>query len=281
MQPIPYSEWDGKTYPAMVLDMPLEDYHNHASISNSGLNLVSRSPAHYAFATPWKQTRAVEMGSAFHTALLEPERYKSEYMTVSCNDRRLVAYKDAAKQYGGDKTLTENEGASVAVMIESIRSNEAANKVLSKQGWAEVSLFVIDPETNTVMRCRFDWLTSEGEGVDLKKTQDCREFAFSKSLYNYRYHCQAAMYSHIFELATGTPLASFKFLAVEEQPPCANVLYHVDPIAMQYGYAQYREALLMYSEAQKTGLWETYSGEGVVTLPEYVLFSLEQSEQES
>jgi len=267
MTPVHFTEWDGSV-PAIVLDMPLEDYHNHASISNSGLNLIARSPAHYAFRTQWASTRAQEIGSAFHTALLEPERYQKEYFTASCNDRRVVAYKDAAKQYGGDKTLTENEGASVAVMVESIRSNAAAHALLSSEGYAEVSFFAQDPETGVIMRCRFDWLTFDGRAMDLKKTQDCREFAFSKSLYNYRYHVQAAMYSHIYEIATGEPLQSFRLLAVEEQPPCANILYHIDPFAMSFGFNQYREALLAYAKAQESGLWETYTGEGVVTLPE-------------
>lgn len=280
MKPIHYSEWDG-TYPAIVLDMPLEAYHNHASISNTGLSLVARSPAHYAFRTQWASTRAQEIGSAFHTALLEPERYKAEYFTASCNDRRVVAYKDAAKEYGNDKTLTENEGASVAVMTESIRSNKAAHDLLSAEGYAEVSFFAQDPETGVVMRCRFDWLTKDGRAMDLKKTQDCREFAFSKSLHNYRYHCQAAMYSELYKLVTGSELQCFKILAVEEQPPCANILYDIDPLAMQHGYKLYREALLEYARASESGIWETYTGEGVVTLPEYVIYGLENNEQES
>lgn len=279
MQPIYYPEWDGKT-PAIVLDMPLWAYHNHSSISNSGLSLVSRSPAHYAFASPWQSTRAQEIGTAFHTALLEPERFESEYMIVSVNDRRVVEYKDAARIYTSERTLTANEGASVKVMLESIRANEAARLLFEKEGWPEVSFFVTDEETGCVMRCRFDWLTIDGIGVDLKKTQDCREFAFSKSLHNYRYHCQAAMYSDIYLQLTGKPLQSFKILAVEEQPPCANILYDIDPLALQYGHEQYREALREYAKASASGVWETYSGEGVVTLPEFVLASLEPSSQE-
>lgn len=278
MKPIEYKNWKGEI-PAIVLDMPIEDYHAHDSISNSGLSLVSRSPAHYAFAAPWKQTRAVEIGTAFHTALLEPERYESEYFTSSENDRRKVDYKDAAKVYGGDKTLTKTEGESIKVMYESIRANTEALALFEKDGWAEVSIFVQDPETGCVMRCRFDWLTVDGEGVDLKKTQDCREFAFSKSLYVYRYHCQAAMYSEIYKLATGEALKAFKILAVEENAPCANILYDIDPLALQYGHQQYREALTEYANASKSGIWETYTGTGVVTLPEWVLGMIENENE--
>ena len=275
MKPIEYTEWDG-SIPAIVLNMPNEDYHNHDSISNSGLSLVSRSPAHYAFRTPWAATRAMDIGTAFHTALLEPERFKAEYVTTEGNDRRKVEYKDAAKVYGGDKTLTANEGASVSVMSESIRSNDAAQELLSSPGYAEVSFFVKDPETGCVLRCRFDWLTHTGFAIDLKKTQDCREFAFSKSVLMYRYHCQAAMYSHVYELVMGKPLESFKFLAVEEQPPCANVLYDLDAFAMQIGHTGYRESLAEYAKANESGEWTTYTGTGVVTLPEWALLNAEE-----
>lgn len=277
MKPIQFNEWDG-TIPAIVLNMPNEAYHNHDSVSNSGLSLVSRSPGHFAFRASWASTRAMDIGTAFHTALLEPMRYIAEYVTTEGNDRRKVDYKEAAKVYGGDKTLTANEGTSVAVMSESIKANEAAQAELSKEGMAEVSFFAIDPETGIAMRCRFDWLSDDGVAVDLKKTQDCREHAFSKSLHLYRYHCQAAMYSHVYELVTGKPLTAFKFLAVEEQPPCANVLYDLDPLAQQYGHDAYRESLIEYSKASESGIWETYSGSGVVTLPEWVLAMAESDE---
>lgn len=278
MKITPYAKWDG-TVPALVADMPIINYHAHESISNSGLSLVARSPAHYFHAPRASSSRAQEIGTAFHTALLEPQRYRAEYLTVEgCDDRRISAYKEAAKAYGADKTLTVSEGNSVAVMSESIRANTAANDVLTRPGIAELSAFVVDPETGVLMRCRFDWLTDDGVAVDLKKTQDCREFAFAKSLHNYRYHAQAAMYSHIYELLFGKPLESFKILAVEEQPPCANVLYDICPLAMQYGHKLYREALQQYAEAKHTGNWSSYSGTGVVTLPEYVLSALDNDD---
>lgn len=279
MQVIEYADWDG-SIPAAVANMPNSAYHAHQSISNSGLSLVARSPAHYRHAAARKPTRAMEVGTAIHTALLEPHRFAEEYITASVDDRRKVEYKDAAKVYGGDNTLTASEGASVAFMVEAIRANEDAAALLDADGWAELSLFVTDPETGVDMRCRFDWVTVDAIALDLKKTQDCREFAFAKSLHNYRYHAQAAMYSHVYELLTGRQLQSFKLLAVEEQPPCANVLYDIDPLAMQYGHMLYREALQQYAEAKAQDHWPTYTGSGVVTLPEYVLMAMENEAEE-
>ncbi len=284
MKPIHYSQLTPELAHAgcFVLDMPNEAYHSYEGISNSGLNLVSRSPAHYAHAAARTATRAMDIGTAFHTALLEPERYAAEYMTVSgINDRRKSEYVQAAKQYGKDKTLTESEGASVAVMQEAIRANSAARAILDQKGYAELSAFIADPGTGVLMRCRFDWLTESGIALDLKKTQDSRESAFSRSIWQYRYHCQHAMYSHVYELITGQPLQAFKFLAVEEQPPCANVVYQLDDVAAKYGHQQYREALTAYAEAEQSGHWAAYGVESdLISLPEYALIMLESEGDE-
>lgn len=282
MQVINYSDLTpGKARSGcFVVGMPNADYHAYEGISNSGLNLVARSPAHYAYRSGFKQTRHMELGTAFHTALLEPERYAAEYMTVrGINDRRKSEYKEASKVYGNEATLTDSEGASVDVMVESVRSNADASAVLSEPGYAELSAFVEDPETGILMRCRFDWLTETGRALDVKKTQDCRQRAFSKSLYAYRYHCQQAMYSHVYELITGKELESYQFLAIEEHPPCANVLYTLDELAKQQGYRDYRDALLEYAEAEKTGHWRAYGvSSDIVSLPDWVMMDMMEEE---
>jgi hypothetical protein len=87
------------------------------------------------------------------------------------------------------------------------------------------------------------------------------------------------MYSHIYELLFGKPLKSFKLLAVEEEPPCANVLYDIDPLALQHGHTLYRQALESYAKSLETNSWESYSGTGVVTLPEFVLAALDNNDE--
>lgn len=259
-----------------VRNMPNEDYHQFAGISNSGLSLVARSPAHYAYRSAFQQTRAMDIGTAFHTALLEPERFSSEYMTVKgINDRRKAEYNAAAKVYGKHATLTDNEGASVDVMVESVRSNPDANAVLSEPGYAELSAFVEDPETGVLMRCRYDWITATHKVIDVKKTQDCRQRAFSRSVFAYRYYVQEAMYRHIFELIMGVQLEDYHFLAIEEQPPCANVLYTLDELAKQQGHKEYRESLLAYAEAEKTDHWPGYGlYSDICSLPDWVMMDM-------
>lgn len=280
MNIIEYSEGMTIKEPCFVANMPNEVYHAWPEgVSNSGLSLVARSPAHYAHRAAFKQTRHMEIGTAFHTALLEPDRYAKEYMIVEgINDRRKSEYKEAAKVYGPENTLTDNEGASVAVMLESVKSNPDAREVMEQDGYAELSAFARDPETGILLRSRFDWITTSGRCVDIKKTQDCREHSFQRSVHQYRYHCQDAMYSHVFELVAGHPIERYQFLAIEEQPPCANILWELDALAKRYGWMQYREALESYAAACKSGIWSGYQEtSGLLALPEYVLMDMDEA----
>lgn len=280
MEIIEYKEGMEIPDTGLVSGMPDHVYHSLPGISNSGLSLVARSPAHYAFRAHRDPTRAMAIGSAFHAALLEPERYAKEWMVVrGVNDRRKAEYKDAAKQYGGDKALTDSEGSSVEVMVEAIMANRDAREILESPGYSELAAFAVDPETGVFIRAKFDRITEDGRVIDLKKTQDCRERPFQQSVYKYRYHCQEAMYSHVYELAAGKPLEQFSFLAVEEQPPCANILWTLDSLAKDVGRREYREALNHYAQCDATGEWPTYAeSSGLLSLPEWVLMQYDDQD---
>lgn len=260
--------------------MPDSVYHSLPGISNSGLSMVARSPAHYAFRAQREPSRAMAIGSAFHAALLEPERFAVEWQIVrDVNDRRKAEYKDAAKVYGGEKTLTDREGNSVEVMASSVASNKEAREILNAKGYAELSAFAIDPETKAPIRARYDWITADGRVLDVKKTQDCRERAFQNSVYSYRYHCQEAMYSHVYELITGVQLESFSFLAIEEQPPCANIVWTLDALAKDIGRKEYRSALDAYALCAGNGEWPAYpESSGLLSLPEWVLMQYDDQD---
>lgn len=272
------------TFGVFVAGMPESVYHSMPGVSNSGLNWVNRSLAHYAARDEFQSTRAMEIGTAFHTALLEPQRFKDEYMILEGIDVRTKSeYKQAAKARGADKVLTEPEGKKVKVMLGAVINNPDAMEVLDKEGHAELSAFAVDPETGVMIRCRYDWITTEEpESLDIKKTQDARERAFSRSIHAYRYYCQDAMYSHIFELIEGYPLKRYQFLAIEEQPPCANVVYELDVLAKKYGRDEYRAALLKYAEAVERDEWPAYpETRGLIGLPEYLLDDIDSDAEET
>jgi exodeoxyribonuclease VIII len=251
----------------MVLNMPNDAYHSYAGISKSGLDLVARSPAHYAYRSPNEPTRAMVIGSATHAAILEPEVFAKQYMLLrDVTDRRTSAYKQAVEQFGADNVLTGTEADSVTGMQAALQLNHAAKFRLDAFGWCEVACFATDPVTGVLVKCKFDKLTLDYLGVDLKTTQDLRDFG--KSVANYRYHVQAAFYADVFEWATGEQLKGFEFLAVEKDAPNASRIFVLDTPSFDYGRKLYRQALDIYAECLRNDEWPMPAGDvEYITLP--------------
>ena len=277
MQIITYDPETPIPAPSLVAGIPNALYHAYPSISKSGLDLIARSPAHYQFQPPREATRAMEIGTAIHTALLEPDRFQREYVLLKdVKDRRASEYKAAVQVHGTERVLVASEADNVAGMQESVYANRTARALLEQTGHRELSVFATDPVTGLTVRCRFDILTDDLIAIDLKKTRDAREDAFSRAIDSYRYHVQAAFYSDVFYWATGEHLSGFKFLAVEEAMPHASRVYRLDETAMQEGRRLYREDLNLFAQCVESGEWPAYDeDEGIISLPEWKLRQIE------
>jgi exodeoxyribonuclease VIII len=249
------------------------EYHAHLAISKSGLDLMSRSPAHYRFRAPRKPSRAMELGTAIHTAILEPDRFAAEYMLLSgVDDRRSSVYKEATKQYGTERVLTGAEADQVAGMQESVAGNRHAQNMLRHaDARTELSIITTDPVTGVPVKCRFDLLVGN-RALDLKSTADARPDAFCKSIANYRYHVQAAFYTDVFHWETGDNLAAFGFFAVESDMPHANAIYVLDDDSLEFGRKLYRRDLDLYAECLNSGNWPALSLDPqILSLPAWAM----------
>lgn len=277
MTPTKYPDWQGKG-PALLLDMPNEEYHRLPHISKSGLDRVAISPAHYRFAEPRQPSRAMEIGTAIHTALLEPDRFAAEYVLLKeVTDRRASAYREAVKVYGSERVLVGPEADRVAGMQAAVMAQPAARDILERAGHREASLICADPETGVTVRVRYDLLTDCGMVLDLKKTRDARPAKFSRSIFNYRYHVQAAFYSDSWFWATGERLKSFRILAVEDLLPHAVKIYTLDQTAIDDGRRLYREDLNLYAQCLERDEWPAYdcTADEVISLPDWRLAQIE------
>lgn len=253
-------------------DMTNEAYHSYQGVSKSGLDKIARSPAHYKYGDKTVSTRAMEIGTATHTAILEPKRFDSEYCITEANLRTEKLYKDAKKIHGGEYTLTAREAEKVSGMRRSVASSREAMSHLNVDGDAELSAFCTDPETGVTIRARFDWINSNRVAIDLKKTQDIRPEKLSKSVCDYRYHVQDAMYSFIYKQVTGEDLKAFYFLAVEENAPHSCKLFQLSDLAKEAGMFYFRRDLRAYADCAESGVWpHPDSGNGTIELTNWAI----------
>src|SRR6476646_2620224 len=134
-------------------------YHSGLGISCTGLKKIAVSPAHFKYGE-FKQTSAMAMCSATHSAILEPESFAKQYVTLpDGKDRRSTEYKALCAAHGTDNVLVSADAGQINAMQSAVRANPVANKWLyQEKGRNELSVYAKDPETGILVRCRFDRL---------------------------------------------------------------------------------------------------------------------------
>lgn len=254
----------------VVLGMSNEDYHSSEGISKSGLDLIAKSPLHYwaAYLNPKREPRtetaAMMIGTAIHTAVLEPDRFAMEYRVSPAVDKRTKDGKATWEAFVADCETNGHTPISVKDLeacnnIAEVVRNHYTAQQLFKNGVAETSMFWEDEATGVLCKCRPDWIADGNILVDLKSTVDASPEGFSRSAFNYRYWVQAAWYLDGAEKATGTRPEAFVFVAFEKEPPYACGFYYASDEMVEAGRAEYRRCLDLYADSLKHKNWRGYS----------------------
>ena len=74
-----------------VYDLSNEDYHEQNALNKSGIVQLAKSPAHFHewyHAANEEPTKAMVIGTAIHTAILEPDKYDQSIIIAPQVDRR-------------------------------------------------------------------------------------------------------------------------------------------------------------------------------------------------
>lgn len=261
---------ESNSYPYLLAASELSNAQYHAldAVSNSVLTDFSISPAR----VKWRQNapiddtklRALNMGSALHTRLLEPHLFDSQFAIKPQVDGRTTFGKNILngfEDFAKNKIILSNEeGIRLDSMIGSIYAHPTAAWLLDMPGLNEASIFWTDKETALPCRCRPDKIVdpiAAGEHilVDLKKTANIDHFRMH--IEDYRYHVQAAMYQDGYYQLFGTyPL--FVFLVVSESAECGRYPVHVFILndgRAECGWRLYREDLEQYHQCKQSGQW--------------------------
>jgi len=235
------------------------EYHAAEGVSKSDLDLIHRSPAHFKGAER-EETAAMKFGSAFHSAVLEPEHFVSQYYIVS-GDRRTKAVKAEIQEAeaAGKTALTKEEFDAISEMQNSVFQSRIFPNI--REG-AVIEHSVFSEIDGVRVKCRPDgWQMDKGILFDLKSCDDASPDGFARTCAKYRYHVQDAFYRNVVGSLTGEDAdkLSFIFVAVEKKPPYAVALYSLDELAKLQGWVEAREDLRTYREAAETDTWRAYS----------------------
>lgn len=241
-----------------------EAYHALPAVSPSRLKVLARSPLHYydQWVAPDREVRqptaAMQLGTALHTAVLEPELWDATVAVLpQAFDRRTKVGRELAAAFEAEAegriVLTPEDAAQVRAMADAVRSHPASRFLLDLAGRREASYTWTDQGTGIACKCRPDWHSMDRRiVVDVKTTRDASRAEFSRSIAGFDYHLQAAWNLRALEAET------FLTIAVESARPFAVAVYPASGAMIAAGERRIRAALELLAECERTGQWPGY-----------------------
>lgn len=249
------------------------DYASIDAVNFSTLKFMAKSPLHYrhALESPKAATTPMRLGTAAHTAVLEPARFITDYAVFEPEEgkaprRGTKAWEAFAAANDGKELLKQPEFDAAMRMRDAVRGNVEAMRYL-KRGDAEVTLVWQDKETGVWLKGRVDFISQSVADViaDLKTARDVSPWAFQSAYAKMQYHVQAAMYADALESITGRP-TYHKCIAVESAEPHDVVVYDVIGEPLELGREVYRDLLTKLVECRKNDEWPGASAGAEVSL---------------
>ena len=221
------------------------EYHANPGCSASRLKQLQRSAAHlkHSIDNPQEPTQPMIIGSATHSAILEPDLFVREWGRLPEGDGRSKAVKEAKAelivQFGAGHILKPDVYDNILAMRDSVLGNALALDLLDG---ADTETSHYWTESDVECKARIDALPREDSQwgncvVDIKTTANASPEEFRRSCFNFGYHIQAAHY------LAAADRGLFVFIVVERDAPHCVAIYELDEDALILG-RQTREYLL-------------------------------------
>lgn len=250
--------------------VPAAHYHADASVSNSMLSAMNKTPAHCwaLYLDPNRpaneQTTAMKAGSLMHAVVLEQDQMKARYavkpdgMSFATKDGK--AWRENVPE--GVEIISCEDSAKATAQREAIWRVPSLAKLLS-HGYAESSCFWIDEATGLRCRARPDWIHPTGAKscivVDLKSIHDLTAESVQRAIATYGYHRQQAHYRNGVT-ACGLLVEEFVFGFVSASYPYLAAAFVMDDESASQGQEEVAELLAKFKGCRDIDFWPAFGG---------------------
>ncbi|HIB2565538.1 TPA: exodeoxyribonuclease VIII [Escherichia coli] len=252
--------------PGIYYGISNENYHAGPGVSKSQLDDIADTPALYLWRknapVDTTKTKTLDLGTAFHCRVLEPEEFSNRFIVAPEFNRRTNAGKEEEKAFlmecasTGKTVITAEEGRKIELMYQRVMALPLRQWLVESAGHAESSIYWEDPETGILCRCRPDKIIPEFHWImDVKTTADIQRF--KTAYYDYRYHVQDAFYSDGYEAQFGV-LPTFVFLVASTTVECGRYpveIFMMGEEAKLAGQQEYHRNLRTLADCLNTDEW--------------------------
>lgn len=261
--------------PAQIIEnMPIADYHASAAYSKSGLKVLAdprKTPEHFwaEYRAPNRKPRAKSpeqtFGTAFHTYVLEPEKFATEYVIGPVINKNTKEWKSFVKttEASGQQVISAKDVSRINAMAERLQEHPAIWELITGTETSgrliEASMFWTDPLTGLPCKARPDiFHVNDGIVPDLKTTQSASAASFANDVINYGYDIQDASYTSGINILYPDMVQDFFFICVETEPPYALAMHKLTDEFKAIGYHRYRQAINLAAACEASGRWPGY-----------------------
>ena len=209
-------------------------------LSFSSLKAFARSPLAFL---DYKNNRkpptpAMQFGTMVHRAILEPEKY-SRTVAVYEGRRAGNAWKDFQEQNADKDIVTAKEAMDIRLLAHRVQEHPYANEMVKQCQKFEVFFEIQQcglPHTGYI----------DGVGswfiLDLKTTQSVGHTNLQRTIYDYKYYMQAAIYQRAAALM-GYDHESYFIIAVESTAPHHIQVVELEPQYIARGHIEWENLI--------------------------------------
>ncbi len=250
-----------------------EAYHASGAWGSTLISRFLRSPrlAHLMRTGQYRMpdTAAMRFGRWFHHRMDPGSAFAAHYRQGPEADRRTKAWKEAeAVATAEGLTLIEpDDWAALDAMRASVLRNPVAASLITGAEH-ETGFRMPSPYGPFQVQCRADALVRWNHVVDLKTTSDVDDFP--RSVVQFGYHRQAALYRWLIGHACGEPLP-FSLIAVEKDAPLYRCrVFDLEPALLDLGWQEVEAVLIELGERTIRDDWDDHRDADLVAMPSWL-----------
>jgi hypothetical protein len=252
---------------------------------------MTKSAKHYK-ARPRKQTKPLSLGTAAHSATLEPERFETDFAVWTDKKkngdmaaRTGKAWDAFIALHSGQTIITADEYAASIEIARAVREDEQCASVLAS-GDPEVAIVWVHERTGLLCKGRIDWLELCGGShgrmnalpmfADLKTACDITHGPFMSKCAKLHYHTRMAWYGDGLRCAAGMQQddqIETLILAVESGKPHDSAVYWIPDEVLETGRDEYEELMTKLRLALDLDEWNGVANNARIcfTLPKWAV----------
>lgn len=250
--------------------MTADEYRAAPGINFSTLKYMALSPLHFDHVRRHGTEDSIGRlkGRATHAAVLEPERFVSDYVVFPGERRQGNAWKAFAAEHGEDRILKADEMNHCQDVAAVVHAHDDARGLIVNSAHERVIEW-FDEVTGLPCKGRLDMLGA-GFIADLKGVRSVDLRVLAHEVARMQYHAQLAFYAEGARRVTGRDYEAL-LICVEHNPPHDVVVVQLTEDDLYAGATINRLHLDRVAACMATGKWPgRHQGRQLLQLPPWV-----------